>query len=166
MTTPFESGKVVCTQPHLKRCAEIKMKTEITELALKYKFKLQSPSLSALNETASSELNLPTGLRDFYTITNGLQHEWFRIPPLYDPANPKHTWDSLQRANDPEHSKFLSNIELSSEYLIFAEISGPDFAAILRNDESIWFSEGKELYQTDLSLTEFISVCLKEVDEI
>lgn len=142
------------------------MKTLLKELANKHEFKLQSPASLQLIKTAKSELNIPMKLCELYAISNGLQHEWFRIPPLYDPENPKHTWDSLQRTNDPEHSKYLTDAELPQEYLVFAEISGPDFAVISRKDGRIWFAQREELHQTDLSLVEFIRVILREVDGI
>ena len=53
-----------------------------------------------------------------------------------------------------------------AEFLVLAELGGPDFAAIRREDGTIWFSQGDELQQTDLGLIDFIETCMREVDDL
>jgi hypothetical protein len=143
------------------------METELRQLAARHGFALQPPAPAELIEAARVELTLPHALCQFYAVTNGLQHEWFRIPPLHDPGRIKQTWDSIQRANDPAKSKFLhGGAEFLKQFLVLAELGGPDYALLRRADDTIWFSEGEELLQTNLDLVEFISTCAHEVDEL
>ncbi len=89
------------------------------------------------------------------------------VVTLAYPNRIKKTWDGIQRLNDPKTSKYLSDeVEFLNRFLLFAELSGPDFGAFDRNDGSIWYSEGDSIRETDLDLIEFISIGLREVDEL
>ena len=78
-------------------------------------------------------------------ITNGITHEWFRIPPISDPDCIKETWNSIQRINDPGTSKYLADETRSwQRFLVFAELSGPDYSVFDRERSTIWYSEGDE----------------------
>lgn len=143
------------------------MNAELRQMASETGFVLQQPASEKLIEQARDFLHLPPAVCDFYAVSNGLQYEWFRIPPIHDPANVKQTWDSLQRVNDPGASKFLrGEPELLQRFLIFAELSGPECAVIQREDGSIWITENEELHQTELEIIEFISTCIREVIEL
>ena len=120
-----------------------------------------------LREEAFLALEMPEPLRQFYNITNGITHEWFRIPPISDPDRIKETWNSIQRINDPSTSKYLADETRSwQRFLVFAELSGPDYSVFDRERSTIWHSEGDDLNETDLDLLEFISTALREVDEL
>ena len=120
-----------------------------------------------LRDKAFSTLYMPETLRQFYSITNGITHEWFRIPPISDPKRINKTWNSIQRLNDPNTSKYLSGeTEFLIRFLVFAELGGPDYGVFDRNDGSIWYSESGSIHETDLDLLEFISTGLREVDEL
>jgi|GEM_PF-6975258 len=143
------------------------MEVELTQLAAQHGFRLAPPAKPELIDPAKMALRLPQILCDIYAVSNGLQHEWFRIPPLHDPNRTKQTWDSIQRQNDPEHSKFLSGAsDFLTEFLLLAELGGSDFAVFKRDDRSIWFSQGQALHKTNLDLLDFIRTTLREVDEL
>ncbi len=143
------------------------MKNELRQLSERHGFTLSPPAPADVIAHAQSEFVLPHALCELFGVANGLQHEWFRIPPLHDPNLSKRTWDSLQRMNDPEKSKFLrSHPEAFNGFTLFAELSGSDCAAIRTEDGSIWFSQDGVLNETSMSLIEFIETCLREVDEL
>ncbi len=143
------------------------MKNELLKLSKKHGFKLNPVISFELMENAFNNLNMPDSLCKFYRISNGITHEWFRIPPISDPNNIKNTWNSIQRLNDPETSKYLSGeTDFLKRFLLFAELSGPDFGVFDRNDGSIWYSEKESIHDTDLGLLEFIAIGLREVDEL
>ncbi len=109
---------------------------------------------------------VPGDLIDFYKVTNGVTFEWFKIFPIEDKSNIKKTWNSLQRANDLKKSNFLDrDEELFKRFLIFASISGGNCALIDRTDFTIWYEED-DLFDTDLSLFEFIEIGFKEVRDL
>jgi hypothetical protein len=109
---------------------------------------------------------VPPAFVDLYGITNGFCYEWFRILPIKDVANPKKTWDSIQKANDPKRSKYFhNNPDILKRFMIFAEISGGNCALLDRNDMSIWYQEN-DLHQTDLVLFDFVETEIREVDEL
>jgi hypothetical protein len=109
---------------------------------------------------------VPPLFSDLYALTNGFAHDWFRVLPIEDIGNPKKTWDSLQRANDPTRSKFFrDNPDILQRFMVFAEISGGNCAMLDRTDMTIWYQEG-DLHQTDLNLIEFILTEFREVGEL
>jgi hypothetical protein len=120
-------------------------------------------SKDALDHAAVT-LALPADLRALYEVANGLSYEWFKILPLYDDKHVKRTWDSLQKANSLDASKFDVDEELLRTFVIFSEIGGGEFAAIDRRDGAIWYVEGDELHQTDLDLARYIEACFNDVD--
>ena len=143
------------------------MKEELSKLAEEHGVSLAPPAGRDLIEAVKAELQLPQPMCEFYSISNGLQHDWFRIPPLHDPARMKQTWDSLQRLNDLAHSRYLpGEEEFLKDFLVCAELAGPDFAVLKREDGTIWFSQGEQLHQTDMNLIELIAACLREVDQL
>lgn len=105
-------------------------------------------------------------LREFYSVTNGLEKDWFQMFPLTDTANIKKTWNSLSRANTPGQTLYLrDHPELLERFLVLASISGGNCALLDRTDLSIWFQAGG-LHQTNLSLYEFIETEFREVEEV
>ena len=118
---------------------------------------------SNIRETERQIGDLPVALRDLYKVTNGISLNSFRIFPLFDSSDPKKTWDSLQRMNDRASSRYLNrDEELFARFIIFAEIGGGDCAALDRVDQSLWYEEAGELYQTDLDVVSFIETSLLE----
>ncbi len=121
------------------------MRIQLEKLSNKYGIQLIPPAPADLREEAFSALEMPEPLRQFYNITNGITHEWFRIPPISDPDCIKETWNSIQRINDPGTSKYLADETRSwQRFLVFAELSGPDYSVFDRERSTIWYSEGDE----------------------
>lgn len=112
-------------------------------------------------------MDLPQDLWDFYARTNGLDSGWLKVLPLADATTIKRTWDSLQRANDPSKTAYFGgDEELLHRFLIFAALDAVRCAAFDRSDGTIWYEEDGELQQTDLNLSDFIELCLREVREL
>jgi hypothetical protein len=106
-------------------------------------------------------------LTDLYRATNGLVLEWFRVLPIEDDQNLKKTWDGLRRANDPSTSPYLNaNADLLKRFLVFATLGGGKVAVLDRQDNSIWYEENEELYQTDLDFEGFLETMFREVAEL
>ena len=106
----------------------------------------------------------PKQLKQLYVASNGIDLEWFKIYPVENRRDIKRTWNSISRANNPEKSKYLhGETEFLSRFLIFAELSGPDFAVIDRNDSSLWYSKDEKLNQLDIDLFSFIETVVEEV---
>ncbi len=106
--------------------------------------------------------SFPKVLKNLYAITNGIEADTFRILPVFDANSIKFTWDSINRANNANNTKFSLNQELLNKFIIFAEIGALHCAFIDKNDEKIWFEDDEGYHQTDLQLEEFITLCLKE----
>ena len=139
---------------------------KINDLQSKYGFKKIKPLSRDVIEALVSKLGLNAAFLELYLITNGLSHEWFRILPIEDPSNIKSTWDSIQKANEADKSKFELDEEFLSRFVAFAEIGVGECAVFDKTDGSIWFEENEELQKTDMDLTDFIETCLKEVEEL
>lgn len=76
---------------------------------------------------------LPDELREFLKASNGLTYRSFRVFSIFDPARPKKTWESLQRANEPAQTGALGgDAELLSMFLVFADI-GSGLRGVPRN---------------------------------
>lgn len=111
-------------------------------------------------------VGLPAALEELYAVTNGLSAGSFKILPLEDTADIKRTWDSVQRANDAQSTKFLARSpELLKRFVVFADIGVGQAAVFDRTDGSIWYEESGELRQTDLSLEAFVESVLREIAE-
>jgi hypothetical protein len=123
-------------------------------------------SPSALEKVKQSLGELPEELEALLKASNGMIYHKFRLFPAYDPANPKKTWESLQRVNDPAKTRALrGDQELLNRFLVFADI-GDGYAMFDRTDGSIWYETAAEpeVMQTDLSLQEFVQGMLNEED--
>jgi hypothetical protein len=119
--------------------------------------------VSVIEATEDSLGSLPPDLAAFYGAANGLAAEAIRVLPIEDSADPKRTWDSVGRANDPSKTRFLGrDADLLERFLIFAVLEGDSVAAFDRADGSIWYEEAGELHQTDLTLEDFIDRVLRE----
>jgi len=118
---------------------------------------------SVLDKAQSAVGSLPGPLRELLTVSNGLICRSFRVYSAFDDTSPRKTWESLQRANDPEKSDaFGGDAGLHERFLVFADI-GNGYAMMDRSDSSIWFVEGddEEVRQTDLTLREFIETIIE-----
>ena len=123
-----------------------------------------TPAVIAEAERAIGDL--PQDLKELLTLTNGLICRSFRVFSAFDPQQPKKTWESLQRANDPGKTQALGGDRvLLGRFLVFADIGG-GAAAWDRTDGSIWFEEtrGDELRQTDLSLRTFLETMCRNAE--
>ena len=110
---------------------------------------------------------LPTELRELLKVSNGLHWEWFSILPIFNREQPKHTWDDILRANNPETTRFLKCApHLLGEFLVFADIGYEKCAAFHRRTGAIWFEDENEFAETSLSLDEFIETALREVRDL
>ena len=106
---------------------------------------------------------LPATLQPLYEISNGLRGEGLILLPVARPTDLKRTWDSIQRANDPEHSRFLQwDLGLLEQFLVVADIGGESCAAVARIDGSFWYEDDEGFHQTTLSLEEFIERALMD----
>ena len=122
------------------------MKNELQKQSENHGFQIEALAPLDFRSEAFNTLEMPEALRQFYNITNGITHGWFRIPPIYDPNQTKKTWDSIQRLNDPNTSKYLSGeTEFLKRFLVFAELSGPDYGVFDKGDGSIWYSEADDM---------------------
>ena len=106
---------------------------------------------------------IPKDLKDFYKVTNGLFCENFYILPIEDYQNIKKTWESINRANNQEMTPYLNaNPDLLKKFIIFSDIGFLQACAFNRENNSIWFEEDGELYETNLNLGQFIEGMLAE----
>jgi hypothetical protein len=116
-----------------------------------------------LDDLRRSVGEVPEALVELLRFSNGLEYRSFHLFPALDKADPKRTWDSIQRANEPNRTSALGgNPSLLARFLVFADIGGA-FAAIDRRDGTVWFEEPSqgELSQTDLSFREFVETMLR-----
>jgi hypothetical protein len=129
-----------------------------------YKVELAPPLLETQVSKALATIGpVPDQLIELYHVTNGFSQNHFRVFPIESGNDIRNTWDSIQRANDPQHTKYLgANQELLEQYLVFADIGFGTCAAIKRRGGSIWYEEKGELHETNLNLLDFISTCFRE----
>lgn len=105
---------------------------------------------------------IPTVLKEFYKISNGIEAESFRILPLYDSLAPKKTWDSIERANNPQTSKFSLDRNLLSKFFIFCELQANHCVFMDKEDNSIWYEDDKGYHKTDFLFDELLKALIKE----
>jgi hypothetical protein len=136
---------------------------DISKLLNQYReLKAVTPVPAELVDQMEATLGpLSADLRGFYERSNGLLGGNFRILPVFDPHRPRQTWDSIERANDPTTSKFVSDPDFLRAFLIFAQIEG-GFVGLSRKDGSIWFSDQDTFRQTDLDVAGLIEALAKE----
>lgn len=138
-------------------------KKTLEVLAKKFKGRMFSPANEEDIISAEAAVgSLPNILKDFYKITNGFEFDSFRVLPVFDNKSIKSTWDSINRANSADDTKFSLNKELLNRFVIFAEIGALHCAFMDKNDETIWFEDDEDYNQTDLHLEEFITLALKD----
>jgi hypothetical protein len=126
---------------------------------------LRPPAAASLIADAEKTLgrSLPPELVETLLCSNGLVCRSFALHPVYDPANPKKTWESLQRINQRAISEaFGGDEELAKRFLIFADIGG-GVAMFDGVNGSIWMKEGHEADLEELTLTfrPFVEVMIK-----
>lgn len=134
----------------------------ITKLKKEFDATTLPPALFNEVEKVICELTLNSEFQEFYSVANGIGKGWFKILPIYDVRNTKETWDSIQRANNHQTSRFAVDRDFLHEFVVFADIGGRGCAVYCKRDETIWYQEGDELNQTDLSLKDFVVASLKE----
>ena len=139
---------------------------KINNLQKIYDFKIIKPLPHEKIERQLSGLGLSSDFLEFYKVTNGLNYEWFVIFPLEDVSNIKNTWDSIQRANSPEKSKFGFDEAFLDRFVIFAEIGAGECGVFDKSDHSIWFETSGQFQKTDMNLANFIEICLREVQDL
>ncbi len=126
---------------------------------------LPPASLGGIAEAEAAIGAIPLELKAVLEHSNGIVCRSFRLYSAFDRQQPKRTWESLQRANNPETARALGgDRELLTRFLVFADIGG-GFAVWDRTDDSIWFEESgvEDLRQTDLSLREFVETMVRNV---
>ena len=138
----------------------------VKKLQVKYEVELLPPKDSKSVELIIKKLGLGDEFIDFYNATNGLTSGWFSMLPIRDDSNIKRTWDSLERANAPKASKFELTGDFLERFVAFAAVGLNECALYDKSDGSIWYEEDNEFHQTDLSLEEFVELCLKEVKDL
>lgn len=115
-----------------------------------------------LEKTIKQLIPFPIELKALYMSSNGLIGETFIIFPIFDEQRPKITWDSLERENNLETSKFSLSTELQEKFLILGQLGEGLPILIERHDNSIWYEDENGYNRTTLSLKEFIELSLKE----
>jgi hypothetical protein len=119
-----------------------------------------------ISEAERSVGELPRELKAVLEQANGVVCRSFRLYSAFDRGQPKKTWESIQRANDPVSARALGgDRELLTRFLVFADIGG-GFAVWDRTGSFIWFEEAgdEELRQTDLSFREFIEMMVRNAE--
>jgi hypothetical protein len=126
-----------------------------------------APALDEGDVLAAAEaLRIPSVLLELYRVCNGSSREWFRVLPIEDRTDVKHTWDGLRRANDPRTTRFLGrDARLLDRFLVFAALDAARCAVIDRTDSSIWAQEDDELQQTATTLIEFVGASIRAVND-
>jgi hypothetical protein len=129
---------------------------------------LRPPAAEPLIADAEKTLGrpLPPELVETLLRSNGLACRSFVLYPVHDPANPKKTWESLQRVNEQARSEvFGDDEELATRFLIFADIGG-GVAMFDGVNGSIWMKEGHESDLDELTLTfrPFVEVMAKNAE--
>ena len=136
---------------------------KIFDLSKKYGIRISPP----VNEEVLEHLNasigeLPKDLNNLYKLTNGLEGETFKILSILNPKDPSNTWDSIERANQLDSSRFSINPEILNRFIIFSEI-GSNYAGLIEKEtHKIWFEDEEGWHETDLSITEFIEALIKD----
>ena len=138
----------------------------VKRLKGKYGVELEPPLDEDNIRSVVEGLELGKEFVDFYIVTNGLSLGWFRVLPIQDRSRTKKTWDSLQRANDPKTTKYDLDEQFLERFTAFADIGARECAVYDKTDGTIWYEEGQEYHQTNLSLEGFIELCLKEATEL
>ena len=141
-------------------------KETIKSIARSYDVELEPPLDEKSIRLVTEELELGEEFIDLYSATNGLSLGWFRVLPIQDSVRIKKTWDGLQRANDPKTSKYELDEEFLGRFVVFAETGPGECAVWDKTDGTIWYEEGEEYHQTNLSLKKFVELCLREVTEL
>jgi hypothetical protein len=129
---------------------------------------LRPPATEPLIADAEKALGraLPSVLVETLLCSNGLVCRSFALHPVYDPAAPKKTWESLQRANQLATSEvFNDSQELATRFLIFADIGG-GVAMFDGINGSIWMKDERESDLDELTLTfrAFVEVMIKNAE--
>jgi len=110
--------------------------------------------------------NLPGEIKDLLARSNGLVCRSFRLFSAFDSEQPRKTWESLQRANDPSKTQALGgDRELLARFLVFADI-GAGVAVWDRTQRSIWFEETRDdqLRQTFFTLRDFVETMVRNAE--
>jgi hypothetical protein len=105
---------------------------------------------------------LSADFQNFYKITNGLESENLSILPFQDNANLKHTWDSIEKANNLTETKYSLPANLFKDFIIFGQLEGLNAVMLNKEDHSIWYEDANGYQQTDLNLKGFIVGILGE----
>lgn len=141
----------------------MKLSDKLFQLHVEYDFTKKPPLAKDLIVDAINKIDLPIPFIELYLFSNGLSHEWFRILPLEDAKNIKSTWDSIQKANNEDKSKFEVDHSFLDRFVIFAEIGSRECAVLEKSTGLIWYESEGQLHQTDLTLGAFIEACFKEI---
>ncbi|MDX2241995.1 MAG: SMI1/KNR4 family protein [Leptolyngbyaceae cyanobacterium bins.302] len=107
-------------------------KTVVADWQTRYHFSVPNPvEPQVLNEVEAKLGGLPTELKSLYQFCNGITSGWFKVLPVEDPTDIKHTWDGIRRANDSVKPSYLEqNQELLQQVLVFASLDAGQCAAI------------------------------------
>jgi len=93
------------------------------------------PASLELIENASALIgDFPDYLKQFFMETNGIVADPLTILPIEDSTDKrslKRTWDSIQKANDLNKTKFLSSsLHLLKDFIIFSNL-GMGYAGLI-----------------------------------
>lgn len=105
---------------------------------------------------------LPKDLIMFYEETNGILGESFKILPFYDQKYPKKTWDSIERANNLETTKFLINSKVLKDFIIIGNLTGLSALMVSKKDQSLWFEEKDEFSKLKIGFSLLLDKLIEE----
>lgn len=106
--------------------------------------------------------SLPEDIGTFYSKTNGILGESFKILPFYDRAYPKKTWDSIERANNLEATKFLISPEILKDFIIIGNLTGLSSLMVSKKDQSLWFEDKDEFNKLKIDFNLLLDKLLEE----
>jgi hypothetical protein len=112
-----------------------------------------------------TQYNLGDSIHDFvsiYTHTNGFCIRWLTFfACVEEPGSPTM---SLHDVNKHDASPYFDgNPAILDRFFVFADIGNNSAAVLDRADGSIWYESDGELAQTDLTLMDFITTCLRDM---
>jgi hypothetical protein len=123
-----------------------------------------SPAVLAATELAVGPL--PAPLRQLLAVSNGLRCGRIRVFSAFDERLPKKTWESVQRANDPEKTRALGRSpELLRRFLVFADV-GNCYLLWDRTDGTVWYDRVRDadIHRTCVGLLDVLAGAIAEYE--
>ena len=117
---------------------------------------------SKLTEFEKIYGKMPSPLKELYLETNGICSDKLVILPFFDNSDTKRTWDSIERANNFEKSRFSVESDILRDFLIFGDIGAGYGLMIHKATEKLWYEDIDGWYEIDIPLYDCILNLLLE----